>query len=191
MPYEARYESTGAIKSTGVGEPARCLDPLACRYARTTCMFICLCLPKWHILLWVPPIPILLKQTIPSHRRPALPLQRPGVPPSLPPSLSSSALTPLSPLSPAGQDEMDLSPLNLGMIAAYYYISYTTVELFAASLTAKTKQKARCWSSWWGNSAAVSCRSGGPGRCALTNVLQLRLDPLVWRSCHTLLHILA
>ena len=37
---------------------------------------------------------------------------------------------------------MDLDPLNLGMIAAYYYVAYTTIELFAASLTAKTKLKA-------------------------------------------------
>ena len=36
---------------------------------------------------------------------------------------------------------MDLAPLNLGMIAAYYYITYTTIELFAQSLTAKTKTK--------------------------------------------------
>lgn len=39
------------------------------------------------------------------------------------------------------EDDMDLEPLNLGMIAAYYYISYTTIELFSSSLTAKTKQK--------------------------------------------------
>jgi pre-mRNA-splicing helicase BRR2 len=25
------------------------------------------------------------------------------------------------------EDEMDVSPLNLGMIAAYYYINYTTI----------------------------------------------------------------
>jgi pre-mRNA-splicing helicase BRR2 len=37
------------------------------------------------------------------------------------------------------EDEMDLAPLNLGMIAAYYYITYTTIELFANSLTPKTK----------------------------------------------------
>lgn len=36
---------------------------------------------------------------------------------------------------------MDLEALNLGMIAAYYYISYTTIELFSSSLTAKTKLK--------------------------------------------------
>lgn len=36
---------------------------------------------------------------------------------------------------------MDLAPLNLGMVAAYYYIAYTTIELFASSLTAKTKIK--------------------------------------------------
>ncbi|KAF8382489.1 snrp-200, partial [Pristionchus pacificus] len=40
------------------------------------------------------------------------------------------------------KDEMDTQPLNLGMIAAYYYISYTTIELFSMSLTAKTKQRA-------------------------------------------------
>ena len=33
----------------------------------------------------------------------------------------------------AVEDEMDLEPLNLGMIAAYYYISYTTIELFSSS----------------------------------------------------------
>ncbi|XP_063051889.1 U5 small nuclear ribonucleoprotein 200 kDa helicase-like [Engraulis encrasicolus] len=31
------------------------------------------------------------------------------------------------------------TPLNLGMIAAYYYINYTTIELFSMSLNAKTK----------------------------------------------------
>lgn len=41
------------------------------------------------------------------------------------------------------EDDMDLEPLNLGMIAAYYYIAYTTIELFASSLTAKTKIKVR------------------------------------------------
>ncbi|XVF24492.1 hypothetical protein REPUB_Repub13aG0132700 [Reevesia pubescens] len=39
------------------------------------------------------------------------------------------------------EDDMDLSPLNLGMIAAYYYISYTTIERFSSSLTSKTKMK--------------------------------------------------
>ena len=37
------------------------------------------------------------------------------------------------------EDEMDTAPLNLGMIAAYYYINYTTIELFSMSLTSKTK----------------------------------------------------
>ena len=36
-------------------------------------------------------------------------------------------------------EEDDVSPLNLGMIAAYYYINYVTIELFSMSLTAKTK----------------------------------------------------
>ena len=34
---------------------------------------------------------------------------------------------------------MDCMPLNLGMIAAYYYINYTTIELFTLSLNSKTK----------------------------------------------------
>ncbi|XP_041761550.1 putative U5 small nuclear ribonucleoprotein 200 kDa helicase [Anopheles merus] len=37
------------------------------------------------------------------------------------------------------EDEMDALPLNLGMIAAYYYINYTTIELFSLSLNSKTK----------------------------------------------------
>lgn len=37
------------------------------------------------------------------------------------------------------EDEMDVTPLNLGMIAAYYYINYTTIELFSVSLNSKTK----------------------------------------------------
>lgn len=36
-------------------------------------------------------------------------------------------------------DDGDITPLNLGMIAAYYYIQYTTIELIASSITAKTK----------------------------------------------------
>ncbi|KAK8597890.1 hypothetical protein V6N13_095285 [Hibiscus sabdariffa] len=38
-------------------------------------------------------------------------------------------------------DGMDLYPSNLGMIASYYYISYTTIERFSSSLTSKTKMK--------------------------------------------------
>lgn len=41
----------------------------------------------------------------------------------------------------AVEDDIDLSPLNLGMIASYYYIQYTTIEMFAASVTAKTRLK--------------------------------------------------
>jgi pre-mRNA-splicing helicase BRR2 len=36
-------------------------------------------------------------------------------------------------------DEGDVTPLNLGMIAAYYYVQYRTIELIASSVTAKTK----------------------------------------------------
>ena len=38
-------------------------------------------------------------------------------------------------------DEGNVSPLNLGMIAAYYYIQYTTIELIASSVTSKTKTR--------------------------------------------------
>lgn len=41
----------------------------------------------------------------------------------------------------AVEDDIDLSPLNLGMIASYYYIQYTTIELYASSVTSKTKLK--------------------------------------------------
>ncbi|GAN05971.1 pre-mRNA splicing factor [Mucor ambiguus] len=37
------------------------------------------------------------------------------------------------------EDEMDISPLNLGMIAAYYNINYTTVDMFSVSLKNTTK----------------------------------------------------
>ena len=36
-------------------------------------------------------------------------------------------------------DEGEVSPLNLGMIAAYYYIQYRTIELIESSVTQKTK----------------------------------------------------
>merc|ERR1719246_430880 len=39
------------------------------------------------------------------------------------------------------EQDTDVSPLNLGMIASYYYIQYTTIELFASSLQAGTKLK--------------------------------------------------
>ncbi|XP_071692835.1 DExH-box ATP-dependent RNA helicase DExH12-like [Rutidosis leptorrhynchoides] len=39
------------------------------------------------------------------------------------------------------EEDFDLSPLNLGMIASYYYISYTTIERFSSSITSKTKLK--------------------------------------------------
>ena len=38
-------------------------------------------------------------------------------------------------------EEGDVSPLNLGMIAAYYYVQYTSIELIASSVTAKTKTR--------------------------------------------------
>lgn len=38
-------------------------------------------------------------------------------------------------------NEIDVKPANLGRIAAFYYVRYTTIEIFRASLTAKTKQK--------------------------------------------------
>jgi pre-mRNA-splicing helicase BRR2 len=40
-----------------------------------------------------------------------------------------------------GDDEVSVAPLNLGMIASYYYVAYTSLEIFASSITAKTKMK--------------------------------------------------
>ena len=37
------------------------------------------------------------------------------------------------------EDDIDVAPINLGMIAAYYYINYRTIELFSKTLTARTK----------------------------------------------------
>ena len=37
------------------------------------------------------------------------------------------------------EEDLYVSPLNLGMIAAYYYINYSTIELFSLSLNSKTK----------------------------------------------------
>ncbi|EGO30085.1 putative RNA helicase [Serpula lacrymans var. lacrymans S7.9] len=39
------------------------------------------------------------------------------------------------------EDEMEVSALNLGMIAAYYNISYVTVEVYTLSLKERTKMK--------------------------------------------------
>ncbi|KAH7681139.1 RNA helicase protein [Dioscorea alata] len=39
------------------------------------------------------------------------------------------------------EEDMYLKPLNLGLIASYYYISYTTIERFSSSLTPKAKLK--------------------------------------------------
>lgn len=39
------------------------------------------------------------------------------------------------------EDETEVSVLNAGMISAFYYIRYTTIELFNSSLTAKTKMR--------------------------------------------------
>jgi pre-mRNA-splicing helicase BRR2 len=39
------------------------------------------------------------------------------------------------------EDEMDVASLHLGMIAAYYNISYITVEIYTLSLKEQTKMK--------------------------------------------------
>ncbi|KAJ2423973.1 Pre-mRNA splicing [Coemansia sp. RSA 2524] len=37
------------------------------------------------------------------------------------------------------EDELDVTPTNLGLVSAYYQIRYLTVEMFSLSLSAKTK----------------------------------------------------
>ncbi|XP_065882563.1 U5 small nuclear ribonucleoprotein 200 kDa helicase-like [Dysidea avara] len=39
------------------------------------------------------------------------------------------------------EEDIDTIPMNLGMIASYYYINYTTIELFSMSLNSKTKMR--------------------------------------------------
>lgn len=39
------------------------------------------------------------------------------------------------------ENDEEVSALNLGMIASYYYTTYTTIELFSSSLSAETKLK--------------------------------------------------
>lgn len=39
------------------------------------------------------------------------------------------------------EDEMDVSPLNLGMIASFYNVSYVTIDVFNMSLKSRTKLK--------------------------------------------------
>ena len=41
----------------------------------------------------------------------------------------------------AVEADVELEPLNLGMIAAFYYVTYTTIELLASSLGPKTKMR--------------------------------------------------
>ncbi len=38
-------------------------------------------------------------------------------------------------------EDDELTPLNLGMIASYYYTQYTTIELFAQALAPRIKLK--------------------------------------------------
>ena len=39
------------------------------------------------------------------------------------------------------EDEMELLPLNLGIISSYYYIKYNTINQFMSCLTAQSKMK--------------------------------------------------
>ena len=41
----------------------------------------------------------------------------------------------------AVEEEVELAPLNLGMVAAFYYVSHETVELFSSTVGKKTKIK--------------------------------------------------
>ena len=41
-----------------------------------------------------------------------------------------------------GEDDMSVSPLNLGQICAYYGVKHSTIEMFAASLTSTSRVRA-------------------------------------------------
>lgn len=54
------------------------------------------------------------------------------------------------------EDEMDVAPLNLGMIAAYYYINYTTIGWFPIQLS-KLLNHFRCQFAKHFNDKLKSC----------------------------------
>ena len=43
------------------------------------------------------------------------------------------------------EDEMDVAPLNLGMIAAYYYINYTTIGRHSSPVSVSISTQAVWW----------------------------------------------
>lgn len=55
--------------------------------------------------------------------------------------LVESTLSELDESKCVSVDDMDVTPLNLGMIASYYYVSYATIERFNTGLSRKTKIK--------------------------------------------------
>merc|ERR1719253_637845 len=77
------------------------------------------------------------------------------------------------------EEDIGLKPLNLGMIAAYYYIQYTTLELFSSSLAPKTKMKGLldilCSSSEYGD---LGLRGGQEERALrlLSKHLPIKVD---------------
>lgn len=43
------------------------------------------------------------------------------------------------------EDDVELAPANLGLIAAYYYIRHTTIETFSRCVNEQTKRKGTCY----------------------------------------------
>lgn len=81
-------------------------------------------------------------------------------------------------------DDFDLEPLNMGMIAAFYHIAYTTIELFARSLKPKTKVKGvletLCWASEFDS---LPMRPGGCPWLGLANSLNVFQIKILQHRC--------
>lgn len=74
------------------------------------------------------------------------------------------------------ENDMDLELLNLGMISSYYYISYTTIELFSSSLGAKTKLRGLL--DIVTNASELDDLPIRPGDCSFSRVMKLFMTNL-------------
>jgi len=90
------------------------------------------------------------------------------------------------------EDDMTVSPLNLGMIACYYNIHYTTIELFNSSLSAKTKLRGLIEIlSAASEYEAIPIRQGEEKVLRkIGNHLPMKIDQPNYNNCHTKVNVL-